>query len=210
LFLPSHFSGIKPSSKEKNSTRGRSIVWAHFRGRDAIPLLPAETFKDYWYSRLRNGVSDKFSGGFGDWARGVAGVKYAIEVELRDRGNLGFVLPVSHIRPVGEEMWSAVRVLARHIVEEKREEYMALTTPGLRTSSFQTRFTPCEFCSSTGPVEEQNSHGVGVIIYRTRTEMLLILGVCAAAILLNLATERLRLTVRVDSSAFVPASDSSS
>ena len=60
-------------------------------------------------------VSDKFSGGFGDWARGVAGMNYSFELELRDRGRYGFMLPVNYTEPVGEEMWSAVKVLASHI-----------------------------------------------------------------------------------------------
>ena len=61
-------------------------------------------------------VSDKFSGGLGDWARGVAGINDSFEIELRDRGRYGFLLPVSYIEPVGEEMWSAVQVLASHVV----------------------------------------------------------------------------------------------
>jgi len=84
------------------------------------------------------GVSDTFSGGSGDWARGVAGIKYSFEVELRDRGELGFVLPTSFIQPVGEEAWSAVQVLATHIVTERSNDSSAefdtcrrLTTPGL-------------------------------------------------------------------------------
>jgi len=61
-------------------------------------------------------VPDEFSGGLGDWARGVAGINYSFEIELRDRGRYGFLLPVNYTEPVGEEMWSAVKVLASHIV----------------------------------------------------------------------------------------------
>jgi len=63
--------------------------------------------------------SDEFSGGFGDWARGVAGIRYSFELELRDRGRFGFLLPTNYIEPVGAEAWSAVRVLSTHIVTER-------------------------------------------------------------------------------------------
>jgi len=50
-------------------------------------------------------------------------------MELRDRGELGWLLPTSYIRPVGEEAWSAVRVLAARIVaEQETEEATTATT----------------------------------------------------------------------------------
>jgi len=72
-------------------------------------------------------VSDKFSGGSGDWAKGVAGVRYSFEVELRDKGQRGFVLPTSYIQPVGEEAWSAIGVLATHIVSDENDNTATTT-----------------------------------------------------------------------------------
>ena len=40
-----------------------------------------------------------------DWAKGVAGAKYAYTVELGDTGEHGFVLPPEYIKPTGEDMF---------------------------------------------------------------------------------------------------------
>lgn len=46
-----------------------------------------------------------------DYAFDVAGADYAYTYELRDKGENGFVLPPSEIRPVGIEMLEGVKVL---------------------------------------------------------------------------------------------------
>nr|CAD7578665.1 unnamed protein product [Timema californicum] len=56
------------------------------------------------------------SGGSDDWAKGVAGIKYAYTVELRDRGSYGFLLPASQIIPTGKETFAAIKSIARAIV----------------------------------------------------------------------------------------------
>ena len=48
-----------------------------------------------------------------DWAKAVAGVKYAYGFELRDTGKHGFILPASLIRPTAEETWAGVQSMAR-------------------------------------------------------------------------------------------------
>lgn len=63
----------------------------------------------------------------------MAGIKYSFELELRDRGRFGFLLPANYIQPVGEEMWSAVRVLSTHIVTERGLD--AATTVSYTTAS---------------------------------------------------------------------------
>lgn len=55
------------------------------------------------------------SGGSDDWAKGVAGLKYAFTVELRDTGRHGFVLPASHILSSGKEVLAAVKTLAQEV-----------------------------------------------------------------------------------------------
>ncbi|XP_034244843.1 carboxypeptidase A4-like [Thrips palmi] len=55
------------------------------------------------------------SGGSDDWAKGVAGMKYAFTIELRDTGRHGFVLPSSHILSSGKEVMAAVRTLAQEV-----------------------------------------------------------------------------------------------
>ncbi|KAF4524147.1 hypothetical protein B566_EDAN012152 [Ephemera danica] len=56
------------------------------------------------------------AGGSDDWAKGVAGIKYAYTVELPDTGNHGFVLPASRIEPTGQETWEGVKALTEHYI----------------------------------------------------------------------------------------------
>jgi len=88
--------------------------------------------------------SDKFSGGAGDWARAVAGIKYSFEIELPDRGGFGFLLPANYVEPVGEEIWSAVQVLATQIVAEKPEQ---IPTPPPLTDSGPGLHTVFSICA---------------------------------------------------------------
>lgn len=46
------------------------------------------------------------------------GVKYAFALELRDRGQHGFMLPVSQIQPTVEETWAGIQGMAREILKE--------------------------------------------------------------------------------------------
>lgn len=59
--------------------------------------------------------SDATSGSSDDWAKKVAGIKYAYTLELRDLGQYGFVLPAFNIKPSGEEGLAALRVIANSI-----------------------------------------------------------------------------------------------
>jgi len=55
------------------------------------------------------------AGGSDDWAKGVANIKYSYTIELPDSGRHGFILPSSHIKPVTEDIFPAIRVLADHV-----------------------------------------------------------------------------------------------
>ncbi|XP_046988168.1 carboxypeptidase B-like [Schistocerca americana] len=51
-----------------------------------------------------------------DWAKGVAGIKYAYAVELRDRGDFGFLLPASQIISTGRETFAAIKAAVRAVI----------------------------------------------------------------------------------------------
>ncbi|XP_034947401.1 carboxypeptidase B-like [Chelonus insularis] len=53
------------------------------------------------------------TGASDDWAKGVAGIKYSYTVELRDRGDYGFLLPAAQILPTARETWAGIRAIAR-------------------------------------------------------------------------------------------------
>jgi len=56
------------------------------------------------------------AGGSDDWAYGLGGFPYSYTVELRDRGQFGFLLPASQIIPTGQETWAAFQVVARFLL----------------------------------------------------------------------------------------------
>ncbi|KAG8225683.1 hypothetical protein J437_LFUL001715 [Ladona fulva] len=57
------------------------------------------------------------SGASDDWAKGVAGIKYAYTIELPDTGAHGFILPASRIESTGQETWEGIKELAQHFAD---------------------------------------------------------------------------------------------
>ncbi|XP_071540497.1 carboxypeptidase B-like [Panulirus ornatus] len=55
------------------------------------------------------------SGSSGDFAKGVAGIRYAYTLELRDSGKYGFILPREQIEPTGIETYQGIKVMARTV-----------------------------------------------------------------------------------------------
>lgn len=62
---------------------------------------------------------DAAAGGSDDFAKGECGIKYSYTVELRDRGQFGFILPQEQIVPTADETWSAVKTLAESIIRKE-------------------------------------------------------------------------------------------
>ncbi|XP_076825158.1 carboxypeptidase B-like [Clavelina lepadiformis] len=58
----------------------------------------------------------KVSGGSVDWAHEKLCVKYAFAVELRDRGEYGFLLPKEDLIPTAEEYFAALKTVGRHLM----------------------------------------------------------------------------------------------
>lgn len=56
-----------------------------------------------------------------DWAKGCAKIKYSFCIELRDKGEYGFLLPANEIIPVGEEIMAAIKVLSGEIMKEIKQ-----------------------------------------------------------------------------------------
>ena len=65
-------------------------------------------------------VIDAATGASYDWAKGVAGIKYSYTLELRDRGDFGFLLPSSQIIPTGEETWAGIQAAVQEMDLDKR------------------------------------------------------------------------------------------
>ena len=51
-----------------------------------------------------------------DWFYHELGVKYTLEIKLRDTGNYGFLLPKTNIVPTGQETFNAVLALGRYLL----------------------------------------------------------------------------------------------
>lgn len=60
------------------------------------------------------------SGSSADWALGVAGIDFSISMELRDKGQYGFMLPPSQIVPTGEEVWAFHVTIIREILAQQK------------------------------------------------------------------------------------------
>ena len=62
--------------------------------------------------------SDISSGTSRDWYYGSLGSRYAYTIELRDKGEKGFLLPKEQIIPSGEEMWAAMEAVLSKLIDE--------------------------------------------------------------------------------------------
>ena len=60
-------------------------------------------------------VSDVASGSSADWAYARAEIIYSYGIELRDKGQFGFLLPAVQIVPSGQETLQALLALARYV-----------------------------------------------------------------------------------------------
>jgi len=60
-------------------------------------------------------VADRSSGNSRDWAAGAAHIPYVYTVELRDRGQHGFLLPPDQILQTGVETWEGVKAMMNAI-----------------------------------------------------------------------------------------------
>ena len=56
-----------------------------------------------------------------NFTTGVAGIKYAYCLELRDKGQYGFLLPASQIQNTGEETFNGVAALAGELYRTLRK-----------------------------------------------------------------------------------------
>ena len=65
--------------------------------------------------------TDPAAGASDDWYKGVLKARFAYTVELRDTGRHGFVLPADQIKPSGEELWEAQRVVLQKMVDVSSE-----------------------------------------------------------------------------------------
>ena len=57
------------------------------------------------------------SGGSDDWAKAHLKMKYTYTVELRDKGQNGFVLPARYIKPTAEEGLAALKIVAEAVTK---------------------------------------------------------------------------------------------
>ncbi|KAH9529096.1 Sodium-dependent noradrenaline transporter [Dermatophagoides farinae] len=84
--------------------------------------IATEALYKRYKTRFQYGSSIKFqdvtSGESIDWAHGKASIPYAYQVELRDTGEYGFLLPPDQIRPSGEEITDAFKAMFLSISKE--------------------------------------------------------------------------------------------
>merc|ERR1712226_232201 len=70
---------------------------------NSADLYPASGASDDWYKSPRS--------------EGGLGARFAYTIELRDTGTHGFILPENQIKPSGEELWEAERLVFKKMIE---------------------------------------------------------------------------------------------
>lgn len=66
------------------------------------------------------GLLFRSDGGLMDWAYVESSLKYAYELELRDLGQWGFLLPISQVPASGQEVWKALDHLGHFILNREK------------------------------------------------------------------------------------------
>ena len=80
------------------------------------------------YSSFVISYSDEAAGAADDWYKGFLKSRFVYTIELRDKegsGYSGWLLPANQIKPSGEELWAAQRVVFQKMVDLSNDE----TTP---------------------------------------------------------------------------------
>jgi hypothetical protein len=70
----------------------------------------------YFIQSIYEHIAGRAAGTSIDWAKGAMFIPLSFIIELRDRGEKGFLLPESEILPTGQELWAGVEALISHIV----------------------------------------------------------------------------------------------
>ena len=128
-------------------------------------------------------VIDAFSGGSGDWVRANTPIRHVYDVELRDQGEFGFILPAENILPVGQEIWEAIKVVATHVLEDNpptTDEDNPPTTdqPPTKVDHDWERGTTIDIIYTMGTTgrREEEDHGPRNGQVKTLPRLLLFLG----------------------------------
>ncbi|XP_034295166.1 mast cell carboxypeptidase A-like [Pantherophis guttatus] len=83
--------------------------------KEAVDALHSLHQTEYIYGAIATTIYP-CSGTSVDWAYDE-GIKYSFAFELRDHGQYGFLLPESQIKPTCKETMLAIKVIAKHIVD---------------------------------------------------------------------------------------------
>ena len=78
---------------------------------------------------VNRSVADLISGDSLDWAKEVAGIKYAFALELRDKGYYGFLLPDRELLPAAEETWDGIKGALREVSKDNDMAHNTATSP---------------------------------------------------------------------------------
>jgi len=84
-------------------------------GLDFADAVHSEFGTEYEVGSAAN-ILYESSGSSRDWAKGSGLFKYVYTIELRDKGQYGFVLPPAQIIPTGLETWKGLLVIANYLI----------------------------------------------------------------------------------------------
>lgn len=69
------------------------------------------------FLKKKNSFPDTVTGGARDWAFDEINAKNSYVIELRDKGEYGFILPKQQILPTANETWEGVKAMALELIK---------------------------------------------------------------------------------------------
>jgi len=86
---------------------------------DAAAALLASMYGTEYVVGSSSDVLYKSSGSSRDWSYGSGIFRWTYTLELRDKGDHGFILPADQIIPTCQETWPAVLLVAQKLMDSK-------------------------------------------------------------------------------------------
>ncbi|RWS29352.1 Carboxypeptidase A2-like protein [Leptotrombidium deliense] len=100
------------------TNKARNVDQLHNITKKIIEAVKSKHGESYRYGPIATTIYPT-SGSSPDWAHDFANITYSFIVELRDRGDNGFLLPRQYILPTAEEIWEGIKIVASEINSRK-------------------------------------------------------------------------------------------
>ncbi|XP_055341548.1 carboxypeptidase B-like [Paramacrobiotus metropolitanus] len=101
-----------------NNSYPKDIADMRRMGEQAIASLKKRYNTQYTFGNPQATLGSPGAGGTMDWTYAKAGIKYSQSLELRDKGQFGFILPANQIIPTALETIDSINEVAKIVYDE--------------------------------------------------------------------------------------------